>query len=81
MDYAGVLGLAGVLVMARGVRAGLGFEGRGQCGYFDAEAKEHFSDLVEEVRSEQKETRNGDGEEHKLVNGGKSSKKKAKTEE
>src|SRR5256714_6334461 len=28
--------------MTGGVRAGLGFERRGQCGYFDAEAEEHF---------------------------------------
>jgi len=42
VDYAGVPGLAGVLVVSRGVRAGLGLERRGQCGYFDAEAEKHF---------------------------------------
>jgi hypothetical protein len=38
--------LSRVRVMARGVRSRLGLEGRGQDGYFDTEADEHFGQDV-----------------------------------
>jgi hypothetical protein len=65
---------------ARGVvKAGYTVADKGTCVL--AEAKERVSDLVEEVRSEQRESQNGDGEDHKSVSGSKTSKKKHKAEE
>jgi len=65
---------------ARGVvKAGYTVADKGTCVL--AEAKERVSDLVEEVRSEQKESQNGDGADHKSVSGSKSAKKKNKAEE
>jgi hypothetical protein len=61
------------------VKAGYTVADKGTCVL--AEAKERVSDLVEEVRSEQKESQNGDGEDHKSVGGAKSAKKKHKAEE
>ena len=61
------------------VKAGYTVADRGTCVL--AEAKERVSDLVEEVRSEQKESQNGDGDEHKAVGGSRAAKKKHKAEE
>jgi hypothetical protein len=65
---------------ARGVvKAGYSVADKGTCML--AEAKERVSDLVEEVRSEQRESQNGDGDDHKSVSSNKSTKKKQKAEE
>ena len=65
---------------ARGaVKAGYTVVDKGTCVL--AEAKEKVADLVEEVRSEQQEGHNGDGESHKAVKSHKSTKKAHKTEE
>ncbi|MBS1994489.1 MAG: hypothetical protein JSS86_19155 [Cyanobacteria bacterium SZAS LIN-2] len=61
------------------VKAGYTVADKGSCVL--AEAKERVSDIVEEVRSEQKEASNGDGDgaDHKALS--KSSKKKHKAED